>query len=601
MSPTHAVRSDQPLRLDDLIPAARHHPPLRWLQRGIEKLLGIDALARRYARLPPCDSPAPFLRLALDALDVRYVVDHGSLERLPARGPLLVVANHPCGAVEGMLLAEMLLRRRPDVRVMANSLLKRIPELAGLFLGVNPYGGEAAVRQNLGPLREGLRWLRQGGALIVFPAGDVAGIHLRNRRIEDGDWDRSVARLAGRTGATVVPIHVEGRNSTAFYLAALAHPLIKTLLLPRELLNKRGRLLRLRIGTGISPKRLESVGDEARQIAFLRLRTHLLQGQDAAQVRVAPAAPEPLVEPREPARLAAELAALPAAQRLVENGEFEVWQATAGQIPELLQEIGRLREISFRAAGEGTGREIDLDLYDQHYRHLFVWNRVTREVVGGYRLGLVDEILPVYGRSGLYTYSLFRYSRAFLHGLPPAIELGRSFVRPEYQRSFAPLQLLWKGIGRFVVRHPRHAVLFGPVSISADYSPVSQQLLVEFLRRNRFDARLGRRIRPRQPYVRPRGVGGELLREIASIDELSALLSAIESDAKGVPVLIRQYLKLGGRMLGFNVDRQFSNVIDGLVRVDLRETDPRLLRKYMGDAGAETFLAAHAVMPARSA
>ncbi len=594
MSPSPAVRSDQPLRLDDLIPAARRHPLLRWLQRGIEKLLGIDALARRYARLPPCDAPAPFLRLALEALEVRHVVDQGSLERLPARGPLLVVANHPCGAVEGMLLAELLLRRRPDVRVMANSLLKRIPELAELFLGVNPYGGEAAARQNLKPLREGLRWLRGGGALIVFPAGDVSGIHLRNRRIEDGEWDRSVARLAGRTGATVVPIHIQGRNSTAFYLAALAHPLIKTLLLPRELLNKRGRLLRLRIGTGITPRRLADVGDECRQIAFLRLRTCLLQEQDGPEAQGMPTAQAPIISPREPRRLETELRDLPVEQRLLENGDFEVWHARAGQIPELLQEIGRLREISFRAAGEGTGREIDLDLYDQHYHHLFVWNRATREVVGGYRLGLVEEILPVYGRSGLYTYSLFRYSRAFLYGLPPAIELGRSFVRPEYQRGFAPLQLLWKGIGRFVAAQPRHAVLFGPVSISADYSPASQQLLIEFLRRHRFDARLARQIRPRRPWTRPRGVGSEMLRQVDSLEELASLLAVLENDARGVPVLIRQYLKLGGQMLGFNVDRQFSNVIDGLVRVDLRETDPRLLRKYMGEVGAEAFQAAHA-------
>ncbi len=582
-----------PFRLDDVLPPLWRRWPLRGLQRGMESLLGLGRLARGYARLPESRDARTFVHNAFRELDVRYRVVQGQLADVPATGPLLVVANHPYGAVEGMLMIALLMQRRSDVRILANSVLKRVPELTGVFLGVNPYGN--AARQNVGPLRQGLRWLQDGGVLVVFPAGDVSSIRLRDRRIQDGAWDRSVARLARRSGASVLPVYIPGRNSTAFYLASLLHPVLKTLLLPRQLVNKRGRTIEVRLGRPITARRLAAVGDDERQMAFLRLRTYLLAGGETPADRQGGRDGKPLadiVPPVSADTLVREMAGLPAAQRLAEAGDLEVWYARAQAIPAILAEIGRLREISFRAVGEGTGRETDLDLYDAFYLHLFVWNRAKREVVGGYRLGLADEIVSRFGRSGLYSYSLFRYRQAFLQHIQPAIELGRSFVRPEYQRSFTPLMLLWKGIGQFVARHPRYAVLFGPVSISADYSATSRRLLVEFLRRNVFDPRLSRTVRPRAPYRTGRAPVDA--RACDDPEALAALLAEIEPDDKGMPVLIRQYLKLGGRMLGFNLDADFGNVVDGLIRVDLRNTDPRILRKYMGAAAAEAFLAYHA-------
>ena len=298
------------------------------------------------------------------------------------------------------------------------------------------------------------------------------------------------------------------------------------------------------------------------------------------------------------ARLQAEIDALPPEQRLVDRGRFHVYCAHAGQIPWALQEIGRLRELTFRAVGEGTGRCSDIDLFDAFYLHLFVWDARAAAIAGAYRLGLVDQILARHGKRGLYTHTLFKYRTRMLDSLSPAIELGRSFVRAEYQRSFAPLLLLWAGIGQFVERSPQYAVLFGPVSISARYAPASRRLIVEYLSAHRIHPRLAREVTPRQPFhASPRTAepSGAISPTPEGIDELSRRIAQIEHDGKGVPVLLRQYLQLGGRLLAFNLDRDFADALDGLIMVDLREVEEAVLARYMGKRGAAAFRAYHAL------
>jgi len=293
--------------------------------------------------------------------------------------------------------------------------------------------------------------------------------------------------------------------------------------------------------------------------------------------------------------LKAEVEALPSDQLLAASGTFTVHSARAGQIPWCLQEIGRLRELTFRAAGEGTGRPSDIDLFDTYYLHLFVWDTKAENIVGAYRMGLADEILARYGKRGLYTQSLFKCGSRVLRTLNPAIELGRSFVRAEYQRNFAPLLLLWRGIGRFVARSPRYAVLFGPVSISNSYEPQSRRLIVDYLKANSIEEALARHVKPRRPF-RGRGPAdrdGAGLSGLGDIEELSRAVERIEPDHKGVPILLKHYLKLGGRLLGFNTDDQFGDALDGLIMVDLRASDPRMLARYMGEDGAAQFLAYH--------
>jgi putative hemolysin len=291
--------------------------------------------------------------------------------------------------------------------------------------------------------------------------------------------------------------------------------------------------------------------------------------------------------------LKAEVEALPEDQLLAASGPFAVHFARAGQMPWCLQEIGRLRELTFRAAGEGTGKASDIDLFDTYYLHLFVWDAKAEAIVGAYRMGLADEILSSYGRRGLYTQSLFKYGPRVLRTLNPGIELGRSFVRAEYQRSFAPLLLLWRGIGRFVARSPRYAVLFGPVSISNSYEPLSRRLIVDYLKANSVEAGLARHVKPRRPFRAGKPADGAGVSGLGDIEELSRAIERIEPDRKGVPILLKHYLKLGGRVLGFNTDDQFGDALDGLILVDLRGSDPRMLARYMGEEAAAGFLAHH--------
>ena len=300
--------------------------------------------------------------------------------------------------------------------------------------------------------------------------------------------------------------------------------------------------------------------------------------------------------PISPALVKAEVAALPAGERLIESGPLQLYCTRATQIPWTLQELGRLREIAFRAAGEGTGKSSDIDLYDAYYLHLFVWDARNEAIVGAYRLGLTDEILARYGKRGLYTQTLFKYGSTLLELVNPAIELGRSFVRIEYQRDFAPLLLLWRGIGQFIIRSPQYAVLFGAVSISKAYKQASRELIVRYLTATRIEPDLARHVRPRRPFRNMANMPPTAteIRHIESIDDLSRLIADIERDHKGVPVLLRQYLKCGGRLLGFSSDERFAGVLDALLMADLRNADSRILAKYMGDAGAAAFLGHHA-------
>lgn len=281
-----------------------------------------------------------------------------------------------------------------------------------------------------------------------------------------------------------------------------------------------------------------------------------------------------------------------------------VCMGSASELPHVVREIGRLREVAFRAVSEGSGRARDLDRFDGHYQHLIVWNHECGEVVGSYRIGETDRILRRFGIDGLYTSTLFRYDRRLLADIGPALELGRAFVRPEYQRDYSPLLLLWKGIGTLVSRNPRYRTLFGTVSISNDYQSLSQQILARFLYATSFRPDLAERVQPRNPppFLRDcRGVpamAGAVARTIADV---GALVADIESDGKGVPVLLRQYLKLNARLLGFNVDPAFGGVLDGLMMVDLTDVAPDMLARYMGKPGAQAFLAHHAPEAVRRA
>lgn len=589
--------------------------PLRALVRLagplLERLLALPGLNRVYH--DALDQPADglFAARVLEALHVRFEVDDAELAQIPRHGPLIVVANHPFGGVEGLILSVLLRRVRPDVRLMANFLLGRIPELRGEFVLVDPFGGRDAARRNVAAIRAATRWVAEGGALGVFPAGEVSHLTLRDGCVTDPAWSETIGRLALRTRAAVVPVFFEGRNRSLFQIAGLLHPRLRTILLPREFLNKRSRSFQVRVGGAIAAERLAEIAaaerraPAARRVTdYLRLRTYILRGR--AQMRRRPAGTPPLLEPiaapEAPAAIEAELAALPAGQRLASNATFGVLLAEAGQIPVTLREIGRLRELTFREVGEGTGRSRDLDRFDDDYRHLIVWDESRRCVVGAYRIGLTDEIVARHGVAGLYTRTLFDFDRRLLDQLGPALELGRSFVIAEYQRNFAPLMLLWKGIGQFVARHMRYRMLFGPVSISDEYHSMTKQLLMAFLQSHDYRSELRALIRPIHPppMRRFRDCGaGALSATVRSIADVDELVGEIESSRRGVPVLLRQYLRLNGRLLGFNIDPAFGDVLDGLIVVDLARVERPVLNRYLGTIEAGEFLRFHDPSTAR--
>lgn len=562
----------------------------------IDRLLALPALARLYRDLP--QDGRPFWDRALEALDVRYEIE-GSLADIPAAGPLIVVANHPFGGLDGLILGSLMCRVRADARLLVNRALGRIPEVGRASFLVDPFGHASAAPANAAALRAAMRWLGNGRALGTFPAGEVAHVRAPHGGTIDSPWSPMMARLAQRTSAAVVPVFFEGGNSRFFTAAGWLHPRLRTALLVRELLERRGATIAVRIGKPISPLRLRALESPAAATAFLRLRTEALavEADSSSRPGVTRRAAAAIARPEPAAAIAGEIAALGPSSVLAASGALQVVDADAAAIPHALREVGRLREIAFRAAGEGSGLALDLDRFDVHYRHLIVWNAAAGDIVGAYRMGQTDRIVPRFGVAGLYTRSLFRFDERLLSELGPALELGRAFVRPEYQRDYGPLLLLWKAIGAFAVRQPRYRRLFGTVSISARYRSLSQQIMTSFLHATSFSGELARLVQPTNPpaFLRSgRGLPAALGPVVRTIADVGALLAEIEADGKGVPVLLRQYLKLNARLLGFNVDDTFGGVLDGLLTVDLMDLSPELRARYMGRDGSEAFAAYHA-------
>ena len=580
--------------------------PLRGILHPVEpmiqRLFSFDELWDVYEAARRGTDSAGAVRKLLALLGITYQVDPGDLARIPLCGPVLAVANHPFGLLEGALLAVLLPQIRPDVRILANSLLSAFPELQERCIYVDPFGHKASIPANARALRESLKWLRRGGMVVAFPAGEVSHPEWLSSIPIDPPWNPALGRIAQRAGAAAVPIFFKGSNSLAFHLAGAVHPALRTASLPRELLNKRGRRISIRIGRAVSSGILESLANGKEVMDYLRCRTYLLETTGAAEGRFLGILPlpqpmkraEPIAVALSEGALASEISRLAPDRKLCESGSLAVYVGRQDEFPAVLREIGRLREIAFRGAGEGTGRPIDLDRFDACYWHLVLWNQSSRQVVGSYRLGPTPDILPRHGIGGLYTSTLFRYHRDLFDQIGPAIELGRSFIRPEYQKQYAPLVLLWKGITRYAASRPECGRLFGAVSISRSYHPASRHLIVKFLEARRADE-LARFVTPRTPY-RP---DGRALRRAGvvslapdSIDDLSHLVSGIENDGKGVPILVRHYLRAGGRLLGFNVDRRFADALDALIMVDLRVAPASLMERYLGKPEALAFAAA---------
>jgi putative hemolysin len=566
----------------------------------MQKLLFPEALRDLYSRVQSSAQTCVWQGV-LNEMQVDCGVSDADLKNIPTSGPLVVVANHPFGMIEGAILGSLLGRVRSDVKVMTNYLLAGIPELRQSCVFVDPFRNRRAPLQNRRGIREALEWLSKGGVLVIFPAGEVSSWDLRTHRVTDPKWSDTAARLARASGSAVLPVYVKGENSLPFHLLGFVHRRLRTVRLPQELLNKRGKTIQISIGSHIPAAQLAAISEPESATRYLRWRTYLLSERNRPERKLhrirlrKPEPPRAVINAIAKDVLQAEIEKLPSTQKLVESREFSVYTATSSQIPALMMEIGRLREVTFRAAGEGTGRAYDLDDYDSYYDHLVLWSNANQELAGAYRIGRVDEILVKHGLKGLYTSSLFHYDPELFRRIGPALELGRSFICEAYQRQYSSLLVLWKGIAEYVAQRSETAVLLGAVSVSNNYHAISRELLVRYFEA-RSESDLERFLEPRVPF-RARRIPRSDIRVIASalrtVEDVSEPISDIELDHKGVPILFRQYLKLGGRLLGFNVDPSFSDVVDGLVLVDLRKTDPKVLARYMSGESLNRFRKFH--------
>lgn len=574
----------------------------------LECLLSIrklnDIYAGVHAQLEhPEDDPAFFMK-TLRLMRVHFELENTEFDRIPKEGPILVVANHPFGGIDGVVLGALLKGLRKDTKLMGNYLLANMEGIRGSIIRVDPFGGTTSARANLAGMRQAIRFLKEGGCLGAFPAGKVSSFNLKSRTVVDTDWSSHIAQLAAKTGAPILPIYFEGRNSIAFHLIGLIHPRLRTALLVKEFCGVRDTEIRLKVGHLIDPEQLDQFESIEAATEYLRLKTYALKDLSKRRshkrlrlpFRSTSVASEihPLA-PAQPTRLMVrEVEALPLDNHLVEHGDFKVYWAGSDKIPVILKEIGRLREETFRAVQEGTGKATDVDDFDAYYLHLFMWNHVEKEIVGAYRIGRVDKIVEKFGKQGLYTSTLFRYGSKFLEKLGPSIELGRSFIRLKYQKKQMTLALIWRGIGEYVARHPECRTLFGPVSITDAYHNISKDLMVRFFREHNFDPEMSRYVKARNSPKLFKSLNGISLKNIGesinSVESVSAIVSTFEKDRKGVPVLLKHYIKLNGTLVSFNVDPVFSGVIDGLIIVDLCKSDPKILQRYLGKQGYKNFM-----------
>lgn len=528
-----------------------------------------------------------FIGQLLHDLNITIEYDPAELRRVPVQGAFVAVANHPCGMLDGLVLLYVLGEVRPDFVAVANDVLA--PLLANLpnqLALVSPEKSQA--RRNVPGVRRLLRYLHNDVPLGLFPAGEVAHRSAPFRPALDPDWNPTAGRLLEVARVPALPVWLSGQNSTSFNLLGLVHPLLRTARLPAELLNKRGHTVRVRIGKPVAAAELGRLPAPDR-LAYLRARVYALGSPwEVAASTLFPALPPAAVVPELSAELLeADINALRPSRCLLRCRNWEVYVAKKAEIPHVMQEIGRLRELTFRREGEGTGQASDLDQYDEYYRHLFLYDRATRQLVGAYRVGRGRSILREFGKRGFYLHSLFRLRKELAPLLRESLELGRSFIRAEYQKQPQPLALLWKGIAEYIARHPEYRYLIGPVSISNRFSSASKAVMVAYLQANFSDAALAPLVSPRKQFrYRPLDHSAQadvLQAGLHDLQDLQKLIAGLEPGGSGVPVLLRQYLKQNARLLGFNIDPRFSNTLDGLLLLDARELPARthrLLGRY---------------------
>ncbi|WP_200947002.1 lysophospholipid acyltransferase family protein [Lysobacter sp. Root494] len=508
-----------------------------------------------------------FVRSSLEFLQARYAADVAELRRIPASGRLLIVANHPSGALDALALLDAVGQVRRDVKIIANDLLSALEPLSGLLLPIRIVGGKPGS-DSLRAIEDALREER---CVIIFPAGEVARLGFRG--VSDGRWRRGFLRFARSTKTPVLPVRIEARNSALFYGASALFKPVGTALLAREMFARGARRIALRIG---HPLQLPEGGKPTEMLRQVRRELHAI---GTRHERPAPIGPEALIDAVDPALVSAGVAAMESLGQTFDGKQIRVGRLAAGS--PLLREIGRLRELTFRAVGEGTGHRLDVDLYDSWYEHIVLWDAAASRIAGAYRLARGAVLLPERGLAGFYTASLFDYADDALPRMQQGMELGRSFVAPEYWGSRS-IDYLWQGIGAFLARHPDVRYLFGPVSISAALPVEAREQIVSYYARYfGTQEHCAASKRPFAYRAAPPQFGEELDAQTA----FRVLKNNLDALGATLPMLYKQYTDLcdpgGARFHAFGVDPDFSDSVDGLIEVDLHRLRAKKRERYL--------------------
>ncbi|MCG9970668.1 GNAT family N-acyltransferase [Christiangramia crocea] len=533
-----------------------------------------------------------FIESILKEFEIDYEIPEKDLKRIPKEGPFITISNHPLGGIDGMILMKLVLEKRPDYKMIANFLLHRLEPLKPYILPVNPFEEHKDAKSSLGGMKKAIAHLKEGNALGIFPAGEVSTYRDKNV-IVDKPWEPSAMKLIQKSKVPVVPIYFHAKNSLFFYRLASMSDVLRTAKLPSEMLSQRRRKIKVRVGHPISVEdQLEHPNLEA-YTAFLRRKTYMLANAFEKK-KLLGSLPKSLKIPRSPKDIAEETnTELMRAEvencrkmdkRLLYSKNYEVFLAKREVIPNILNEIGRLREITFREVGEGTNNSTDLDKFDEYYHHLFLWDNDAQKIAGAYRMGMGKEIYETYGIDGFYLQDLFRFEPELHKMMSESIEMGRAFIIKEYQQKPMPLFLLWKGIVHCTLRFPEHKYLIGGVSISNKFSNFSKSLMIEFMKSNYYDPYVAQYVRPKKEFkVKLEDADKDLVfdESEADLNKFDKIIDELETENLRLPVLIKKYIKQNAKVVAFNVDPLFNDAVDGLMYIRIADLPESTVKPVM--------------------
>ncbi|WP_289022349.1 lysophospholipid acyltransferase family protein [uncultured Salegentibacter sp.] len=533
-----------------------------------------------------------FIDSILEGFEIDFEIPEKDLKRIPKTGPFITISNHPLGGIDGMILMKLLLHERPDYKVIANFLLHRLDPLRPYIMPVNPFEDHKEAKSSLAGIKEAIAHLKEGKALGMFPAGEVS-TYKDHKIIVDRPWEPAAMKLIQKANVPVVPIYFHAKNSTFFYRLASMSDILRTAKLPSEMLTQKRRKIKVRIGNPIAVEdQLEHTNIEA-YTAFLRRKTYMLANV-FEQKKLFDKIPKSLKLPKNPKKIAGETAQIlmetevencrKMDKRLLSSKNYEVFLAKKEVIPHVVAELGRLREITFRAIGEGTNNATDLDKFDEYYYHLFLWDNEAKKIAGAYRMGMGSEIYANHGINGFYLQELFKFEPELHKMMSKSIEMGRAFIIKEYQQKPMPLFLLWKGIVHCTLRFPEHKYLIGGVSISNKFSNFSKSLMIEFMKSHYYDPYIAQFIKPKKEFkVKLKDADKDIIFDAskADLNKFDKIIDEIEPENMRLPVLIKKYIKQNAKVVAFNVDPLFNNSVDGLMYIRIADLPESTVKPVM--------------------